>query len=75
MQMQRLTTNPPEDSMVECAIAAMQLVIAREELEAARAAAGGELAADSDAAGDEPAAGAAADSDAATAEQPDDKRA
>ncbi len=36
MQMQRLTTNPPEDSMVECAIAAMQLVVAREELEAAR---------------------------------------
>lgn len=36
MQMQRLTTNPPEDSMVECAIAAMELVIAREELEAAK---------------------------------------
>ena len=36
MQMQRLTTNPPEDSMVECAIAAMQLVVAREELEAAK---------------------------------------
>lgn len=36
MQMQRLTTNPPEDSMVECSIAAMELVIAREELEAAK---------------------------------------
>lgn len=36
MQMQRLTTNPPEDSMVECAIAAMQLVVVREELEAAK---------------------------------------
>lgn len=36
MQMQRLTTNPPEDSMVECAIAAMQLVVAREELEEAK---------------------------------------
>lgn len=34
MQMQRLTTNPPDDSMVECAIAAMELVLAREELEA-----------------------------------------
>lgn len=36
MQMQRLTTNPPEDSMVECAIAAMELVVAREQLEAAK---------------------------------------
>ena len=36
MQMQRLTTNPPDDSMVECAIAAMELVLAREELEAAK---------------------------------------
>ena len=76
MQMQRLTTNPPEDSMVECAIAAMQLVIAREELEAARAAdEGDDPAAGSDAADDEPAACTAADSDAAAAEQPDDKRA
>ncbi len=37
MQMQRLTTNPPEDDMVECAIAAMKLVLAREEAEAAKA--------------------------------------
>lgn len=31
MQMQRLTTNEPDDEMLECAIAAMQLVIACEE--------------------------------------------
>ena len=37
MQMQRLTTNPPEDDMVECAIEAMKLVLAREEFEAAKA--------------------------------------
>ena len=49
MQMQRLTTNPPEDSMVECAIEAMKLVIAREELEAAREA--GKKAADDEGAG------------------------
>ncbi len=36
MQMQRLTTNPPDDGMIECAIAAMQLVLDREELEAAK---------------------------------------
>ena len=36
MQMQRLTTNPPDDSQVECAIVAMQLVLRREELEASR---------------------------------------
>lgn len=30
MQMQRLTTNEPDDSMLECAIAAMELVIERE---------------------------------------------
>ena len=34
MQMQRLTTNPPDDSMLECAIVAMELVVAREEREA-----------------------------------------
>ncbi len=34
LQMQRLTTNPPDESMLECAIAAMQLVLAREEAEA-----------------------------------------
>ena len=33
MQMQRLTTNAPDDSMLECAIAAMQIVIAREQAE------------------------------------------
>jgi len=35
MQMQRLTTAPPDDSMVEIAVAAMNLVVAREEAEAA----------------------------------------
>ena len=38
MQMQRLTTNPPDEGMLECAITAMKLVVAREELEAAKAA-------------------------------------
>lgn len=38
MQMQRLTTNEPDDDMLECAIAAMQRVLEREEREeAARA--------------------------------------
>ncbi len=37
MQMQRLTTNPPDDSMLECAIVAMNIVVAREEAEAAAA--------------------------------------
>ena len=38
MQMQRLTTNEPDDGMLECAIAAMQRVLEREEREeAARA--------------------------------------
>ena len=40
MQMQYLTTNEPDDSMLECAIAAMQQVLEREELETAHAAAG-----------------------------------
>lgn len=35
MQMQRLTTNLPDDSMLECAIVAMNIVVAREEAEAA----------------------------------------
>lgn len=35
LQMQRLTTAEPDDSMVEIAVAAMQLVVAREEAEAA----------------------------------------
>lgn len=30
MQMQRLTTNEPDDSMLECAIAAMNLVVENE---------------------------------------------
>lgn len=34
MQMQRLTTNEPDDSMLECAIAAMQAVLDREQREA-----------------------------------------
>lgn len=39
MQMQYLTTDEPDDGMLECAIAAMQQVLEREELEAAKAAA------------------------------------
>ena len=35
LQLQRLTTAPPDDSMVEIAVAAMRLVVAREEAEAA----------------------------------------
>ena len=35
MQMQRLTTNEPDDSMLECAIAAMKPVLEREQREAA----------------------------------------
>lgn len=38
MQMQRLTTNEPDDSMLECAIEAMRLVVEREEAEAAHSA-------------------------------------
>lgn len=34
MQMQRLTTNEPDDGMLECAIAAMQAVLEREAAEA-----------------------------------------
>jgi uncharacterized protein YqhQ len=33
MQMQRLTTTPPDDGMLECAIAAMQCVLEREQKE------------------------------------------
>ena len=33
MQMQRLTTNEPDDSMLECAIEAMRLVLDREKEE------------------------------------------
>ena len=39
LQMQYLTTSEPDDGMLECAIAAMQLVLEREEREAAQAAA------------------------------------
>lgn len=38
MQMQRLTTNEPDDGMLECAIAAMQAVLEREAAEELRAA-------------------------------------
>ena len=38
MQMQYLTTREPDDGQIECAIAAMQLVLEREEAEAAKAA-------------------------------------
>ncbi len=38
LQLQRMTTRPPEDSMVEIAVAAMQPIIARETLERHRAA-------------------------------------
>ncbi|HIW76948.1 MULTISPECIES: DUF1385 domain-containing protein [Gordonibacter] len=38
MQMQYLTTNEPDDGQIECAIAAMQKVLEREEAEAAKAA-------------------------------------
>ncbi|MDR2671734.1 MAG: DUF1385 domain-containing protein [Coriobacteriales bacterium] len=34
LQLQRLTTNPPDDGMIECAIAAMQCVLQREQAEA-----------------------------------------
>ncbi len=45
MQMQYLTTNEPDDGMLECAIEAMKLVLAREEAEEAAAAAEGAKAA------------------------------
>ncbi len=35
LQMQRMTTAEPDDSMIEIAVAAMRLVVAREEAEAA----------------------------------------
>ena len=38
MQMQYLTTREPDDGQIECAIAAMRLVLEREEAEAAKAA-------------------------------------
>lgn len=39
MQMQYLTTREPDDGQIECAIAAMQLVLEREQLEEAKASA------------------------------------
>ena len=40
MQMQYLTTNEPDDGMIECAIAAMQRVLEREDAEEAKARSG-----------------------------------
>lgn len=37
LQLQRMTTRPPDDSMVEIAVAAMQPIIAREDVEKRRA--------------------------------------
>ena len=52
MQMQYLTTNEPDDGMLECAIEAMKLVLAREEAEKAAAlAASGTAASAAEAAG------------------------
>ena len=45
MQMQYLTTREPDDSQLECAIAAMKIVLEREEREAAKAADNGVAAA------------------------------
>ena len=50
MQMQYLTTNEPDDGQIECAIAAMQRVLEREEAEGERARA--EAADDAEAAAD-----------------------
>lgn len=44
MQMQYLTTNEPGDEQLECAIAAMNMVLEREEAEAAKAAEESEVA-------------------------------
>lgn len=38
LQLQRMTTRPPDDSMIEVAVAAVEPVIAREDAEAAKAA-------------------------------------
>lgn len=46
MQMQYLTTNEPDDDQIECAIAAMQRVLEREQAEAAEGAKAGEGAAE-----------------------------
>ena len=44
LQMQKLTTAEPDDDMLECAITAMKMVLAREELEERKAAAGEQAA-------------------------------
>ena len=49
MQMQYLTTNEPDDGQIECAIAAMQKVLEREQAEDAKAAVGADAPAFSDA--------------------------
>lgn len=48
MQMQYLTTNEPDDGQIECAIAAMQKVLEREEAEEAKAAAGADASGEAD---------------------------
>jgi uncharacterized protein YqhQ len=53
LQLQRMTTREPEDEMIEVAVAAMQLVIAREEREEG----GGEVAAEAEASDEALAAG------------------
>ena len=47
MQMQYLTTREPDDGQIECAIAAMQRVLEREEAEDAKANAAAEAPAPS----------------------------
>ena len=42
MQMQRITTKEPDEGMLECAICAMNIVLAREDAEAAKAQADGD---------------------------------
>ncbi|MDR1713955.1 MAG: DUF1385 domain-containing protein [Coriobacteriales bacterium] len=49
LQLQRLTTNEPDDGMLECAIAAMQRILRREELEQAIKSVDAEFPADFDA--------------------------
>ena len=49
MQMQYLTTNEPDDGQIECAIAAMQKVLEREEAEDAKAKAGSNASANASA--------------------------
>ncbi|PKQ10294.1 MAG: DUF1385 domain-containing protein [Actinobacteria bacterium HGW-Actinobacteria-9] len=70
LQLQRMTTRQPDDSMIEVAVAAMQAVIAREEGRAAPAPEGGDEApalAESDVTGSEDNDAPAPDDDAAPA--------